>query len=546
MADKVVQLGFALTIHTDNDDGRSHDSSSPQDNPPSLCHQSPYWSNWDGGKIGGKPNWLNPRDIPKQILRCHGPCSTNKGGEDNNGTVLKFVTQLYCPADGVTDNEAAFHRSLYAFACPTCCSSQTLTSIVTKDGEEEEESKAATTINNHLSNCIRILRCQLPKQNDFYPPTGSNNNNNRNSSKEWTKHTSEFWSKSTNNDKLNLCEICGQCSKGKCPKQQKWFCGPQHQKECLRVSKEDDGASSDVKYSDVCYESELVVEEEPVNITTSATSETEDSKTDTTLFPSKDITDADANLEQSDLNALTGNISLAQAATGVTDPTTLAFYARMAIGGEENDVRDQCLRYCRWPEKKEEISDGNEEEDEDEDEEGVGPLWLSSNNRPPTDTVSSAFPPPCQYCGAPRLFEFQILPQMLHYLLQGSDSTKDDDDSNTNRQVLTEAERAILLEAKSKIESGIDLPLGFKEQHDKILANARESLLGGGSKKNGTSNNTTLTQQQGGDKEGGVLDWGTVAVYTCTASCGDGYVLSENDINGAYREEVAWMQPPLD
>ena len=43
-----------------------------------------------------------------------------------------------------------------------------------------------------------------------------------------------------------------------------------------------------------------------------------------------------------------------------------------------------------------------------------------------------------------------------------------------------------------------------------------------------------------------MLDWGTVAVYTCTASCGDGYVVSENDMNGAYREEVAWMQPPLD
>jgi len=63
------------------------------------------------------------------------------------------------------------------------------------------------------------------------------------------------------------------------------------------------------------------------------------------------------------------------------------------------------------------------------------------------------------------------------------------------------------------------------------VASARDALLGiarKGGDKGGTS-------EEEGAKDR--LDWGTIAVYTCTASCGD---------NGAYVEEAAWMQPPLD
>jgi len=536
MADNaIVQLGFALPINTDGDD-KLDEESIP------LCHQSPYWSNWDGGKIGGKPSWLNPRDIPS-IVRCRGCSSSSK----DDGSIMQFVAQLYCPADDVTNNDDAFHRSLYVFACSKCCnSSTTSTDTAEKEGNTSVSTNSSTS--NKLSNCIRVLRCQLPKQNDFYPSTG--NEPEEDDEEEWTKHTSQYWATATNNDKLNLCTVCGQVSKGKCPKQQLWFCGPQHQKECLRLSnqsKGDNTQSGSTKYSSVCYESELVVEEEPVeekNTTkssndTATTSATDDNTNEATLFQTKDITDSDANLEQSDLNALTGNVSISQAAStmGVTDPVTLEFYARMSIGGEENDVRDQVLRYNRWPDMNKKEKNGGDGDEED-DNNNVGPLWLSSDNRPPTvqSSTEESFPPPCQYCGAPRSFEFQILPQMLHYLLQDPNSSNDDDEQP--RQVLTESKRAVLLEAQTKIESGVDLPEGFKEQHEKVLANARESLLSGSSssKKNGSIN-------QDGEE---MLDWGTIAVYTCTASCGGGEIVTGNEENGAYLEEVAWMQPPLD
>ena len=121
---------------------------------------------------------------------------------------------------------------------------------------------------------------------------------------------------------------------------------------------------------------------------------------------------------------------------------------------------------------------------------------------------------------------------MIHYLLNDPNSGGGSNDSADNgRHVLTESERAVLLEAKAKIESGMDLPEGFQEQHDLAVASARDALLGI-SNKNGNKDGTS---DEVGAKDR--LDWGTIAVYTCTASCGD---------SGAYLEEAAWVQPPLD
>lgn len=498
-----IQLGFSIP---------------PEKNTP-LGHQSPRWSNWDGGKIGGKPSWLNPRDLPQEVLSCRGPCCAEDG--KNKGTPLCFITQLYCPADDV--REEAFHRSLYVFACPKCCSGSSTMMQSVKNATNDDNGGT----NNPFSNCIQILRCQLPKENEFYPSKGELDG-------EWDKHKSQYWAKHEHDDKLNLCAVCGQRSKGKCPKQNKWFCCPDHQKEHLRAAKklQDETVTSIPleHFSSICYESELVVEEEPQpieNVTEKDVKQT----TKKSLFELGKLTDADSNLEQSDLNEMT----LKSAATGVTDSTTLAFYARMAIGGEENDVRDQCLRYSRWPESKE-----KSDEDVSNDIEDTGqPLWLACNNQPP-----KAFPPPCQYCGAPRSFEFQILPQMLHYLLRDLDAQ---DETRDNSKLLTETERAILLEASSKIESGADLPPGFREQHEQAVAKARDKLLGVPHRTKGTN----------GNKDS--LEWGTIAIYTCKASCGDGNIVSPREMKnldvadkerlrsfGSYREEIAWLQPPLD
>jgi pre-rRNA-processing protein TSR4 len=62
------------------------------------------WRNWDGGKVGGLPIWLDPVSAPSPALlqcgNCHDP--------------LCFLLQIYCPFDNL---ENAFHRSVYVYTC---------------------------------------------------------------------------------------------------------------------------------------------------------------------------------------------------------------------------------------------------------------------------------------------------------------------------------------------------------------------------------------------------------------------------------------------
>jgi hypothetical protein len=528
-----VQLGFAVPLALGMD---SNDHDDAGTDPEILGHRDPCWSDWDGGKIGGLPSWLNPRDLPGESpLRCRGPCGDDNGGNERDGdggggTAMGFVVQIYCPADDDASNDAAYHRSLYVFACPTCCRAASLLPPPPPDGTEESNDRRRL-----LSNCVRVLRCQLPKHNDFYPPTCDDLDK---CDVDWTRHTSRYWSDVAGDDTLNLCAASGQrraVGNGKLQKQD-W---------------RGDRRSRSVP---VYRESELAVEEEPRpsegSDDTAAGHGKDDrddndvssakSKIGSALFPNAGaavgIDDADADLTQFDLNAMTGNMSL----TGVTDPVTLAFYHRMNVG-EDNDVRGQCLRYNRWPDVVKVDDEGVEEEaykydDACGDDMGDGPLWLSSNDRPPIGNMDDAlFPPPCKYCGARRDFEFQILPQMLSCLMPNPPLDADDVPSASNRSKATttsESDLAILMEAHSMIESGMDLPSGFRESHEVAVANARRRLLSGAGGVDGLE----------GSSLG--VDWGVIAVYTCTASCGDGGIVCEE--SGCYREEVAWLQPPLD
>jgi len=81
-------------------------------------------------KVGGMPAWLNPRDLPPHASmvckQCHKP--------------MRFLLQIYAP---VMEKASAFHRTLYVFCCNT-----------------------ATCLLKH--NSIRVLRAQLPRENEFY------------------------------------------------------------------------------------------------------------------------------------------------------------------------------------------------------------------------------------------------------------------------------------------------------------------------------------------------------------------------------------------
>merc|ERR1712232_202845 len=101
-----IHLGFSEPIEDE------HTQKSLTNN---LAHKYPCWRDWDGGKIGGKPSWLNPRDIPEKAIFCEN-CDF-EATDQNKRKPLCFVCQIYAPLD---INENSFHRSLYVFICPYC------------------------------------------------------------------------------------------------------------------------------------------------------------------------------------------------------------------------------------------------------------------------------------------------------------------------------------------------------------------------------------------------------------------------------------------
>ena len=407
-----VHLGFCEPVQ---DDDVHH-----------VAHRSPRWSDWDGGQVGGRPSWLNPRHLP-QTLRC-----TQCIAAYHTDGPLRFVCQLYAPADAVNPN--AFHRTLYVFACPTCSG-------------------------------IRVVRAQLAHDNAYYPCDDDDDDDDKH--EDWKMHLPE-----THN--VKLCQVCGQRGKGTCPLQKVSFCSKQHQKEHKQCVFEKD---KPLNLPSVYPMYELVVEEEPnANV---GCAENRD-----TLFQSNnnnDGNDSDEDLEQDDLNRMTG--SNGGGATN-KDAMTDEFFVRI------ERAKDQCVRYHQWHESS--------------------PLWLQSN------PVPSAVPG-CSYCGAPRKFEFQIMPQILHYLKRHEE--------DSSKEVIPKQQKQALLAASTIVEQTDpkEIPAEFKETHDKAMKHVQSQFLSTPKKE---------------------LDWGVVVVYTCTASCGD----SEDTVDeamGTYREEYAWVQPSL-
>ena len=49
-----VQLGFSVEFED-------------HDHRMMAGHHLPVWEDWDGGQLGGKPTWLNPKDIPRSL-----------------------------------------------------------------------------------------------------------------------------------------------------------------------------------------------------------------------------------------------------------------------------------------------------------------------------------------------------------------------------------------------------------------------------------------------------------------------------------------------
>ena len=449
-ANGVVHLGFSVAYDDDDDDD-------DDDHQESTAHRSPRWRDWDGGQIGGRPSWLQPRDLPRDPIRCH-----------NCQEPLSFVCQLYAPADDIHPD--AFHRTLYIFGCPNIqCAHSTTGSI-------------------------RVFRTQLPRNNPFFPDHPEEELEDTTTT--WAMHLPEAWD-------VNVCHVCHQRGHGKCPIQGLYFCGKHHQREHKKFifdKKEQPSKQIDVSFLPSIYaESELVVEDEPENGSTEVTLV---QKADKALFRNggedsdDDDDDDDRDLEQDDLNKMTGALG----SSSSKDPVTMSFFDRIS---SVPNVQEQCLRYLRWPDE----SIGN----------AGAPLWIRQDYQP--DSI-----PACEHCGSQRKFECQLMPQMLHYLLKSHNGNKTQGKIRTKNQKNSQIKEAIE-KAASILEQAPKehVPPAFAEAKEKAVEAMRTQLLEGQNE----------------------LSWGVVAIYTCTASCG-GKAEVEGSEFGAYQEEIAWKQPSLD
>ena len=194
------------------------------------------------------------------------------------------------------------------------------------------------------------------------------------------------------------------------------------------------------------------------------------------------------------------------------DPITMAFYSRIK---DRPNVQEQCLRYCRWPEKELDAI-----------------LWIKKRDRLlDSSTTGNDLPPPCQYCGAARQFEFQLLPQLLHYLQH------QDEKESATKSAAEEAKAERYKQVKDALEQTDSWVQQAPPEHvPPSLVDAKNAAI------QRIHNDLMGTDGNGRHQ----LDWGTVAVYTCTASCSTSPDDSVANGLGAYREEFAWRQPSLD
>jgi len=327
-----------------------------------------------------------------------------------------------------------------------------------------------------------------------------------------------------------------------CPLQKQFFCSATHQKEYKRyifnTLNNDPSNLGNVTVDELtCAQllpslyplSEVVVEEEPPPI-----QDTQHPKEDTDDEDEGD--DSDQDLEQKDFNEIIasgrGKKKHMQKLVN-EDPVTMNFYSRLK---DRPNVAEQCLRYCRWPETT------REEAPEDDELSEAGVLWFQTSGRPDATSCAnegsigsaSSRIPPCQYCHAPRKFEFQLMPQMLHFLLDGKSQGSTFEDANGTgiaddglKAAIRQTE-AIMEQAPPEMVSPV-----LVDAKDAAIERVQKCLL-----------ENKKSQKTGPKNRTNELDWGVVAVYTCTKSCGEESGTNEGDIGlGVYREEFAWRQP---
>ncbi|XP_023941900.2 programmed cell death protein 2 [Bicyclus anynana] len=290
-------------------------------------------------KVGGKPAWLDLKNLPEPGGLT---CKTCK-------EPLIFLCQVYAPFEESND---CFHRTIFIFICRkgSCCKI------------------------NSAENFI-ILRCQLPRKNEYYSFEPYEENENE-------VFPMEKWAK--------MCNVCGLKAPSHCSKCKKVnYCSREHQ--ILDWKKEHKTICPDLQEKSEPRLNCFTVTESGKSILF------EEWEVDVDKEDEEEITVVDTNQE---LEKLKKMIEDEKVGTMSNIPDSeIEQYARSSSADKvynrfsKRIARhpDQVLRYDR----------------------GGTPLWITEN------TVNNISIPKCQYCNGDRQFEFQIMPQLLNFINVG-------------------------------------------------------------------------------------------------------------------------------
>ncbi|XP_065689858.2 programmed cell death protein 2 isoform X2 [Patagioenas fasciata] len=276
-----------------------------------------------------------------------------------------FPSKLYAP---LPDRPDAFHRTLFVFACRG----------------------AACYRQPGPRGPLCVFRNQLPRQNDIYsaePPP--------------EEPPPDPAAAAAPPCRLRggaaLCRICGCLGPRACGRcRRAAYCGPEHQaldwrrghrRACGLLAAGDSSANAIPEHNDFLFpEYEILIEpEEP------------EFPADNSVDPSDEQGAVDTSKDPKEQEELRATASAGEAIQSL-DEETLEAMAKHET--EEDKIfqmfkervaaePEQIIRYCRG---------------------GKGPIWVSGENIPEEKDIPSCL------CGAKRIFEFQIMPQLLNHL----------------------------------------------------------------------------------------------------------------------------------
>ncbi|KPI97892.1 Programmed cell death protein 2 [Papilio xuthus] len=293
-------------------------------------------------KVGGKPAWLDLKNLcaPTDLTckKCNDP--------------LIFLCQVYAPYE---EKEDCFHRTIFIFVCRngSCC-------------------------RPNCSDNFLVLRCQLPRKNDFYSFEPYKED-------ELERFSMEKWPK--------LCNVCGVRGPSHCSKCKKsYYCSRKHQildwqkghkENCIKLQTDENCplpnfTVTEAGKSVLFKEWELVVDAEDEEDDNAVDENQEMEKLRKMMNEKRAGTLS--NISESDLEQYTRNIP--------EDKVFNKFSKRISRHPE------QVLRYDR----------------------GGTPLWITGNTEGALTHI-----PNCQYCSGERQFEFQVMPQLLNFINVGID-----------------------------------------------------------------------------------------------------------------------------